>query len=57
LCFILSDLKWCYGSATSTFRNHPTYKTQFFSFLFFSLWTPPTFKTSNFLISCSFSTI
>jgi hypothetical protein len=30
-----------------------TYKMQFF-FLFSSLWTPPNFKASNFLIYCSF---
>jgi len=43
LCFIWSDLK-CYGSATSTFRNHPTYKAQFFSFLFFSSLDPSYFQ-------------
>jgi hypothetical protein len=32
-----------------------THKTWFF--LFSSLWIPLTFKASNFLISCSFSTI
>jgi hypothetical protein len=34
----------------------PTHKTCFF-FFFSSLWTCPTFKTSNFLISCAFKTI
>jgi hypothetical protein len=29
-----------------------THKTWFF--LFASLWTPPTFEVSNFLITCSF---
>jgi hypothetical protein len=33
--------------------SFPTHKMQFFLF-FSSLWTPPTFKASNFLISCSF---
>ncbi len=33
--------------------SFPTYKTCFFC-LFFSLWTPLTFKPHNFLISNSF---
>jgi hypothetical protein len=33
--------------------NFSTYKTRFFSYLYF-LGTPPTFKASNFLVSCSF---
>jgi hypothetical protein len=36
--------------------SFPTHKTHFF-FLLFSLWTPPTFKAFNFLISYSFKTI
>jgi hypothetical protein len=35
--------------------SFPIHKMHFFSF--FSLWNPPTFKASNFLISCSFKTI
>jgi hypothetical protein len=32
--------------------SFPTYKQHFF--FISSLWTPPTFKAFNFLISCSF---
>jgi hypothetical protein len=35
--------------------NFPIYKTRFLSIFF--LWTPPTFKPHNFLISYSFKTI
>jgi hypothetical protein len=35
--------------------SFPTYKTLFFFSL--SLWTPPTFKPHNFIISCSFKMI
>jgi hypothetical protein len=37
-------------------KSFSFHKTHFFSFLF-SLWTPPTFKAFNFLISYSFKTI